>query len=179
MKKILIASGMHTLLQQEQSFLDRSDLRVFISATTDDALAVHRSEHVDLILTRQDLPGMPSSSFCRTIREDAALRTVSIIMACADTAETVRKASRCGVNCVLLDPLQAVVAQAKAEQLLNIAARETLRVLLTADLQGSDETAPFYCRTGNVSASGLRSRPGSGSLPTRGSPASSPCPTAA
>ena len=155
MKKILITPDIHALLVQERTFLNRSDLQVFVAATSDELLQVHRSQRVDLIITRRDLPGMPSDRFCTLIREDSDLRNVSILMTCADDPDAIKESSRCRANSILLEPLHAVLVTAKAEQLLRVAARERLRVLLTADVLGDSGDGSFYSRTINVSASGL------------------------
>ncbi len=155
MKKVLIAKQVHSVLERDASFLSRQDVQVFIAESNDQALAVHRSERVDLIITHLNMPGMPTEQFCAVIREDFALRGVSIIMTCVNTPEAIRASSRCRANAVLLEPLHPVLLIAKAQQLLFIAARETVRVLLTANVDGSCGDESFYCRTRDISASGM------------------------
>src|SRR5512140_3712679 len=98
-------------------------------------------------MTRLDMPGMASAELFQLIREDAALRTVSAIMACANTPEAIKESSRCRVNAVLLDPLHPVLLMAKAQQLLDIAARESIRVLLGIIVDGRFGREAFYCRS--------------------------------
>ncbi len=155
MKKVLIAHELHALLEQDRSFLDRTDLRVFVAATNDEALNIHRAERVDLIISKLDLPGMASEKLYGLIREDAALRTVSTILCCANTPEAIKKSSQCRVNAVLLEPLHSVLLMAKAQQLLDIAAREMIRVLLGVIIDGRFGDEAFYCRTKNISATGM------------------------
>lgn len=155
MKKVLIANELHALLEQDRSFLDRTDLQVFVVATNDEALNIHRSERVDLIISKLDLPGMASEKLYGLIREDAALRTVSTIMCCANTPEAIKKSSQCRVNAVLLEPLHPILLMAKAQQLLDIAVRETIRVLLGVVIDGRFGEEAFYCRTKNISATGM------------------------
>ena len=155
MKKALIASAIHALLEQDSTFLDRTDLQVFVAATNDEVLRVHRAERVDLIMTRLDLPGIASEKLFDFIREDPTLRTVSVIMACANTPEAIKESSRCRVNAVMLDPLHPVLLMAKAQQLLDIAARETIRVLLGVVIDGRFGEEAFYCRSKNISATGM------------------------
>jgi response regulator RpfG family c-di-GMP phosphodiesterase len=143
------------LLEQDNSFLDRTDLQVFAAATNDEMLQVHRAERVDLIMTKLDLPGMASETLFNLIREDPTLRTVSIILSCANTPEAIKASSRCRANAVLLEPLHPVLLMAKARQLLDIAARETIRVLLGATVNGRSGEEAFYCRTKNISATGM------------------------
>jgi len=155
MKKVLVARDIHAALEQENTFLSRTDMQVFTAGTNDEVLNVHRSEKVDLIIADLVLPGMPSEKLYGLIREDASLRTVSLILVCANTPDAIKESSRCRANAVLLRPLHPVLLMAKAEQLLDIPARETLRVLLSARVDGSSGDGSFYCRTGNISATGM------------------------
>lgn len=155
MKKVLIAQAIHTLLEQDRSFLDRTDLQVFVAATNDEVLNIHRVERVDLIISKLDLPGMASEKLYGLIREDSALRTVSTILCCANTPEAIKQSSQCRVNAVLLEPLHPVLVMAKAQQLLDIAARESIRVLLGVVVDGRFGEEAFYCRTKNISATGM------------------------
>jgi DNA-binding response OmpR family regulator len=155
MKKVLIAHELHVVLEQDRSFLNRTDMQVFVAATNDEVLNIHRAETVDLIITKLDLPGLASEKLYELIREDAALRTVSTILCCANTPEAIKKSSECRVNAILLEPLHPVLLIAKAEQLLDIAAREMIRVLLGVVIDGRFGDEAFYCRTKNISATGM------------------------
>jgi DNA-binding response OmpR family regulator len=155
MKKVLIAHELHALLEQDRSFLNRTDVQVFVAATNDEVLNIHRAETVDLIITKLDLPGMASEELYELIREDAALRAVSTILCCPNTPEAIKQSSQCRVNAILLEPLHPVLLIAKAEQLLDIAAREMIRVLLGVVIDGRFRDEAFYCRTKNISATGM------------------------
>ncbi len=155
MKKVLIAHELHAYLEQDRSFLDRTDMQVFVAATNDEVLHIHRAERVDLIISKLDLPGMASETLYGLIREDAVLRTVSTVLCCANTPEAIKKSSQCRVNAVLLEPLHSVLLMAKAQQLLDIAARENIRVLLGVVIDGRFGDEAFYCRTKNISATGM------------------------
>lgn len=155
MKKILIARDLHGLLEQNETFLNRTDLRVFVAATNDEALKIHRAERVNLIITQLDMPGMAGEQFCSMIRENENLRAVSMIMVCADTPEEIDRSEQCRANAVLLHPVHPFVLMVKAQQLLDIAAREMLRVLLSASVDGRVDDEPFYGRVRNISATGM------------------------
>jgi DNA-binding response OmpR family regulator len=155
MKKILIARDLHVLLKQNDTFLKRTDLAVFVAATNDEALNIHRLERVNLIIAQLDMPGMASEQFCSMIREDEDLRAVSMIMVCADTPEAIERSVQCRANVVLQYPVHPFVLMVKAQQLLDIAAREMLRVLLSASVDGRIEDEPFLCRVRNISATGM------------------------
>jgi CheY-like chemotaxis protein len=156
MKKILVTRDLHALLEQNETFLKRSDIRVFIAATNDEALSIHRRERVNLIITQLDMPGMASEQFCSMIRKDEALSAVSVVMVCADTSEAIGRSAQCRVNAVLLYPVHPFVLMVKAQQLLDIAARKTLRVLLSASVEGRVDDEPFVCRVRNISTTGMQ-----------------------
>jgi CheY-like chemotaxis protein len=154
-KKILIASEINLVLQKKNSFLNRADMRVFTAATSDEALAIHRSEHLDLIITQLDLPGMPSGQFCSLIREDQALRDVAIIMVCANNQTARARSLRLGVQAVYRRPVKPALVLAKARTLLNLSLRETYRVLLSVAVEGNASNQLFSCRTLDISATGM------------------------
>jgi CheY-like chemotaxis protein len=155
MKKVLIAKDIHALLEKDKSFFDRTDLTVFVAATNDEALEMHRTKRVDLIIMQLDMPGMTSEQFCSLIREDTSLRAVSMIMVCDNTPAAVERSERCRANAVLLQPVHPLVVMVKAQQLLEIAARETIRVLLSVRADSLSRDESFYCRTRNISATGM------------------------
>ena len=155
MKKILIAHDIHDLMESSNTFLSRTDFTVFVAATNDELLNIHRAEHANLIITKFDMPGMPIEQLCSLIRDDADLREVSIIMVCQNTPAAIEQSSRCRANAVLLSPVHPVLLMAKAQQLLDIAEREMLRALLSASVETLSKDDSFYCRTRNVSATGM------------------------
>ncbi len=155
MKKILIARDLHVLLEQNKTFLNRTDVKAFVADTSDDALRMHRTERADLIITRIDLPGMSCEQFCSQIRADETLRTVSIILVSPNTSAALGRCAECRANAVLLQPVHPLVLMVKAQQLLDIAARETLRVLLRADVDTRSGDESFICRSRNISATGM------------------------
>jgi CheY-like chemotaxis protein len=155
MKKVLIAQDIYSLLDREETFLDRSDIKVFVALTNDELLNVHRAEQADLIITQLDMPGMATERICAVIREDSGLRGVSMILSCANTPRAIRAGSQCRANAVLLEPLHPLVLTLKAQQLLSIAAREMLRVAMTAQVDSKDSGDPFSCSTGNISVTGM------------------------
>ncbi len=155
MKKVLITRDIHALLERQETLLNRTGIRVLVAETNDEALAIHRAEHLDLIITQLSLPGMTGEEFCSRIREDADLRAVSIIMVCENTPADIERARQCRANAVLLQPVHPVLIMVKAEQLLDIAARETVRAFVSAKVEGREQQVIFYCRTRNISVAGM------------------------
>jgi CheY-like chemotaxis protein len=155
MKKILIAKNIHGALQKNSTFLNGTDFTVFVAETNDEVLNIHRKERVNLIITDLDMPGMSSEQLCSAIREDEKLRTVSMLMVCENTPEAIERSRQCRANAVLLHPVHPLVLEIKAQQLLDVAARETVRVLLSANVDGQPGGEVFYCRSRNISATGM------------------------
>jgi CheY-like chemotaxis protein len=154
-KKILIAQDIRDILEQDSAFLNRADLAVFAAATNDEALKIHRAERANLIITELDMPGMTTEEFCSRIREEEGLRAVSMLMVCANTPAAIERSSRCRANAVLLRPVHPLLLALKSQQLLEIASREALRVLLSASVDGRSEEESFFCRSRNISATGM------------------------
>jgi CheY-like chemotaxis protein len=155
MKKIMIAQDINKTLQQKNSFLKRADIKVFTAASNDEALKIHREERVHLIITQLDMPGMATEQFCSLVREDPELRAVSVIMICTNNRAEIEQSSRCRANAVILRPVNPALLLAKAQQLLDISWRETYRVLLSLTVDGNAKDTPFFCRSQNISTSGM------------------------
>lgn len=155
MKKILIAQELHALLSQDMAFLNRAGITVFSASSNDEALNIHRAERVNLIITQLNMPGMSTAQFCARIREEADLRAVSLIMVCENNPAEKEQSSRCKANAVLLRPVHPVVLMVKAQQLLEIASRESYRVLLRARVESQTRNEQFFCRSMNISATGM------------------------
>lgn len=151
----MIAQDINKTLQQKNSFLKRADIKVFTAASNDEALKIHREERVHLIITQLDMPGMATEQFCSLVREDPELRAVSVIMICTNNRAEIEQSSRCRANAVILRPVNPALLLAKAQQLLDISWRETYRVLLSLTVDGNAKDTPFFCRSQNISTSGM------------------------
>lgn len=155
MKKVLIASDAYDLLKQDKRFLDRTDITLFVARSNDEVLQIHRAEKVHLIILKLGMPGMSSEQLCSLIREDEALRMVSIILLCENSPQTIEQALRCRTNSVLLAPVHPLLLGVKAEQLVDVAKREPYRSLVAVILDGGSRSATFFCRSRNISPTGI------------------------
>ena len=155
MKKILIAEALKSYIAKEKSFLKREDITVYSAATTDDMLKIHRSEKVSLIISQIDMPGMSAEQLCAQIRNDEALRQVSLLMISPDTSSDRERASRCKPNAIMTLPVNTAQLLEKAQLLLDIPWRGSFRVLLSVAVEGDDKGNAFFCGSENISSSGL------------------------
>ncbi len=155
MKKILIADTLKSLLEKEKSFLQRSDVKLFIAVTNDDVLAVHRAEKVHLIITQLDMSGMSNEQLYTTIKNDRDLRKVSLIILCPHKPGAKEQAEQCSPHVVMTLPVNTAQLLKHAQHFLNIPWRESYRVLLSVNIEGNSKDTAFFCRSENISTTGL------------------------
>ena len=155
MKKIIISEGIKLKLHKEEGFLQRAGVKAFTAATNDDILAIHHAENVNLIITQLAMPGISTEQLCSAIRKDERLRRVSLLMLCDDTAADRERVLRCKPNAVLTHPFDVQHLLEKAQQLMDIPWRGSFRVLLSVSIAGNSKERAFFCRSENISTTGL------------------------
>jgi len=154
-KKILIAHDIKSLIEKGESFFQREHIKILTSSSNEEAISIHKEEQADLIISRLDSPQMDGKTFCSLIREDIFLRRVSIIMVYPDREPSPKVLSECRANAFLPDPLDISLLSSKAQQLLNIAQRESLRSPVAVKIHGRYKNKPFLCISENISATGM------------------------
>lgn len=156
MKKIVIAQDIDAILKKKNTFLDRTDMRVFTATTTDEVLDIHRKVHVDLIIVAFDMPGMSSQQLCSQIREDGEHGEVPIIVVCAHSRRVMERSSNCGANAVITRPIKPAQLLTKAKKLLKLSWRETYRVLLNVAIDGTvNNNRCLSCNSLDISLDGM------------------------
>ncbi len=152
MKKILVDKTLETML--DAWVRQQPDLQLFVAGTNDELLSLHRAENVNVIISRLDAPGMQSERLFAEIRNDAALREVSLILFCNDLTDEKLRAEQCRPNVIMTLPVNRTLLFEKARFFLSTPLRGTYKVLISAAFEGSTER-PFFCRLKNISAAGL------------------------
>lgn len=155
MQKILIAQELKTLLMHRREYLDRGDIAVFTAATNDELLKIHIEENVDIIVTKRDLPGTSGETIFNIIREGKHLRDALVIMACEDDVFLRERCGRWGAHAVLTLPVDPVLLHGKVLEFLDVAPRQSYRVVLNVTLEGHHKNRQFLCHTENISATGV------------------------
>ena len=155
MKKVIIAEDLIAIVEKDQSFFNRTDIRTISAATNEEILALHRTEKVDLIITNLDMPEMNAESLCAVIRNDDELRSVSIIIVCAETAASHERCIHCKANAFITTPVNHAVLLQEAYLLLHVTPRRSCRLDLKLKMEGKVKGKPFTGRTENISASGM------------------------
>jgi DNA-binding NtrC family response regulator len=154
MKKVVIAKDLSRLALQGKSLLNRSDIRVFTAATTDEILKIHIEESADLIVTSRDLPGTSSVAIFDIIWQSQHLKGVLVIMICENDDFHREWCKQCGVHAILAMPVDSGLLQEKVRQFLNVAHRQAYRVALNVSVEGKFKNRPFLCHTEDISATG-------------------------
>ena len=155
MKKVIIAEDLKATLERDRSFFNRSGIITIGAASNEEILDLHRTEKADLIITNLDMTGMSGESLCSVIRADAALRTVSIIIVCFETAANLQRCTQCGANAFITSPVNTAVLLQEAHQLLHVTQRKTCRMPLKVRLEGKALGRPFSGSIENISTAGL------------------------
>src|SRR5574341_1265272 len=127
MKKILTAKDMQPLLVEENSFLNRGDIKILTAGTNDEILKLHREEKADLIVT---------------------------VIICDDRVAEGEQPRQCGAGEVLVIPVDRALLHRKVQQALAVAPRWSYRVTLNVAVEGKLKNRPFLFRTENISATG-------------------------
>lgn len=154
MKKILVFSDLKIILENETTLLSGRGSKVFSASSALELLKIHTAERVDLIIADLQMPGMRGDELSSIIRKDDVLKNVSLILVCPNKKPEVQRCENCGANFCLTKPLDTEDLSRKAEQLLNIAKRKILRVVMKVSVEGKFR-GQIFSTTHNISASGV------------------------
>lgn len=155
MKKVLLVNDVKTLVEKERTILNRSDIEIFTAVSSEEALAIHRKEKVDLIIADLDMPGISGDKLCTMIRNEEDLKHVSFIMVCGGSESDLHRIARCKANVHVKKPIRPLQFLESVSSLLDIPERKSYRVLLKATVDGKFGNEPFFCSSQDISATGL------------------------
>jgi CheY-like chemotaxis protein len=155
MKRVIIAEDVKPILEREQNFLSRADIKTFTVSSSEQALALHRAEKADLIIVNLDSPAMGGEMLCSLIREDKELCKVSIIIIGSDTKSDAKQFLQCRANVSLTKPVDSSILLEAMHQLLHIAPRKSLRVPLSIQIHIVSKGTPSIAYSENISLSGM------------------------
>jgi CheY-like chemotaxis protein len=130
-------------------------VRVYTAGTGEEILQIHRKELMDLIITPIDVPDTGFEQIAVAIRSDFMTRAVRLALVAPNNRTAIEACSRCKPDAVVLRPVFPAVLLARAQQLLGVDWRENYRVILTVSVTGSAGDSTFFCRSRDISASGL------------------------
>jgi CheY-like chemotaxis protein len=155
MKKVLIAKPILDLIGNEKNFLQRTDIRVTAAETNDDLRVLCRASKPHLVISRLDMPGMDSVELFETLRDGGMLRNTAVIIIHAGRPGEAELAQQCSADAVFRMPVNKDQLLKQAQHLLDIPLRESYRVLLSVKVEGKNADKTFFCRSENISITGL------------------------
>lgn len=150
-----MSENLHSFMQSQQTILSRNDFSILTAKTAEEMLIIHGREGADLILAELDIPEMGGDGLCAAIRNTYGLRSVSVILVYPDTPDAFARATQCGANATIPKTVNADHLSRRIQGLLEIKARESLRVLMKVSVEGKREDDYFFSHSQNISASGI------------------------
>jgi DNA-binding response OmpR family regulator len=155
MKKILIFRELKSLFHVEKNLFKRADFQLFTAPSAKDIIKTHRTEQVDLIVLQLDMDGMRAEDICSFLREEEALKNVSILIICDNTKAELARAEKCKANSYVTRSVLQEHLMQKVGQLLAIPERQDYRVLLKVTIKSTTNNTSFFCSSYNISVTGM------------------------
>ena len=158
MRKLIITENLKSIVEAGKVTLSRKNIKVFTASSAEEVLNIHRLENVNLIVTDLDIMSTSDDEICAAlsnIREDAALKKVSIITVCDNDKAVIERCYACGANTFVAKPIDSVELLSKIIKFSNISDRASLRVILNVSIKGEHKDTDFFANSENISKTGL------------------------
>lgn len=143
------------LIEGDGGILSRKNIRVLTASSGEDILNIHRSEHVQLIITELKMPDMDGDKLCYLIRSDEALQKVSFVIVCEYDKSEMRRCGACGANAFITKPVNAEVLLSNIRKFLYVLERKDLRAVYHGDVKCKSGDNVFFAKADNLSSSGI------------------------
>jgi hypothetical protein len=98
---------------------------------------------------------MDSVELFETLRDGGMLQKTAVIIVHGGRPGEAELAQQCSADAVLRMPLDTVQLLKQAQHFLDIPLRESYRVLLSVKVAGTGSEKSFFCRSENISVTGL------------------------
>lgn len=154
-KKIIVTSAQGHSFGKDRNILDRTDLVIFHASSGTEVLKIHKTEKADLIIMDIDLPVISADKVCAMIRDDDAMRKVSIALLCNNNKSDIDRCLESKSNAYFIKPLDPVLFDEKISQLLSIAERKACRILIRIEVKCEIGKSSFLCSSKDLSISGI------------------------
>ena len=154
-KKIITTQNSEALLGKGESFLNRSDIRIFRAGSNEEALDIHRAEKADLIIADLDAQLMRGEMLCSTIRKSQGLQRVSLIIIHSGAASDVLRISHCRANAFIEQSADPALLLDTVYKLMSIQVRETYRAPIGVRVQCSSTIRHSMGYSENISVTGM------------------------
>ncbi len=154
MKKILTVPDLLIFIEQEESILKRSEYKILTATTGEEALKIHRSERVDLIVVDLDMPRITGDKLCSYVKNDKSLSNAYVILVCPGDKSDKRRCEKSKADFCISKPIDGDLLLTKIREVLKISIRGSGRVPLRITVVASSGKT-FHCFARDLSASGI------------------------
>ena len=153
---LLVDHSRGALLFQETILRRRQHEMVLTALSGSEGLQKARTEQPQLVVFGFDLFDMTAPEFCREIRSDPEMKTMSLLLVCE--RENAAHADLClsaGCNDVIFRPLQREELDAKVSRLTSIPSRRQLRTITRIEVSLENNGRFILGRSVNISSNGM------------------------
>jgi len=154
MAKIIIPEALLQHFETDQNFMLRSDISIISAPTVETMLKIHEEQHADLIIAEANTPEMGGIWLCKKVRGMQDTKEVSVLLIVQGERDLIDECLRSGANDLIIKPIIQQDLLRRTSELLQIAKRADMRVLMNISVLGKAST-PFYSTTQNISTSGI------------------------
>ena len=155
MQKIIITQDIKALLDREDNFLNRVDVKIFPVVSNEEALDIHRAEKADVIIANLDSQALSGELFCSTIRDNEDLCRVSLIIMHSGATSEIQRVFRCRANAFMKKSTDPAIIIEKARQLMSIPGREAYRSPIGIMVNCDNRRDPALGYSENISVTGM------------------------
>ena len=153
---LLVDHSRGALLFQETILRRRQAESVFTALSGAEGLQKARAERPQLVVFGFDLFDMTAPEFCREIRSDPEIKSISLLLVCE--RENSAHAELClsaGCNDVIFRPLQREELDEKVSRLTSIPSRRQLRTITRIEVSLENNGRFILGRSLNISSNGM------------------------
>ncbi len=154
MKKILTLPDLLPFIEQEKSVSKRAGYRILTATSGEEALKIHRSEKVDIIIVDIDMPRIAGDKFCSYVKKDKSLGNVYVILVCSDSKPDIERCTKSKADSYMTRPIDIDLLLRKIREVLDIRVRGSDRIPLKITVVGSSGKT-FHCYAHDLSVSGI------------------------
>ena len=168
--RILLVDHSRGALLFEETILRRRKAVIVTALSGVEGLQKAREERPQLVIFGFDLFDMTAPEFCREIRSDPDIKSISLLLVCErENAEHAELCLSAGCNDIIYRPLQREELDEKVSRLTSIPSRRQLRTITRIEVSLEKNGRFVLGRSLNISATGMllevdRVLPGEGRL---------------
>jgi CheY-like chemotaxis protein len=156
MKKILLIDDTRLFLELEKSFLKLSPVKVLTAGTGEEALAIARVEHPDLIFMDIHMPGMGGIACCTALKSDPELRSIPVVMVTSSgKEEDIEICREAGCDGYVTKPIDRRIFLDKARSFLGTIDRREHRVPYRVSVVCSLNGKAIIAESADISSGGI------------------------